>query len=365
NLYYPKTLTYELNLNFRCPPSVVEASATLISNNQNRYHKTLLFHKAHGRPIHFYRYESAALELNDIALQIADLITKKINPAQIAVLSRNNIINQRVAISLRARQIPTIGDNQLNTPHGRRLIALLYVVYKGFQSPHFASVLYWSDLNKELLSTLFPTPMRPEEIGTILYKQYKKSPKHPVSRLLKPLIQPIETAQKLLKQKKQPVALSVVLEKLFQSLNLSDGNNSPFFIAQEQIIALARHNRGSIIPLPTLIAQLELIRLGNPAQQAAVHTLTLHRSKGLEFDYVFIPTVQPGILPAGKGYLFDTNRIEEERRLLYVGMTRTKKQLTLSRHEAPHEHEWNGFLSELPQNEIHPIHHSGRRDQNG
>ena len=67
-----------------------------------------------------------------------------------------------------------------------------------------------------------------------------------------------------------------------------------------------------------------------------VHLLTLHRAKGLEFDAVFIPRVDEGELPIRRG------DVDEERRLLYVGITRARKHLVLS---------WTGkpsrFLSEL------------------
>ncbi|HEY3542497.1 MAG TPA: ATP-dependent DNA helicase UvrD2 [Gaiellaceae bacterium] len=67
-----------------------------------------------------------------------------------------------------------------------------------------------------------------------------------------------------------------------------------------------------------------------------VHLLTLHRAKGLEFDAVFIPRLEEGELPIRRG------DVDEERRLLYVGITRARRQLVLT---------WNGkpsrFLKEL------------------
>jgi DNA helicase II / ATP-dependent DNA helicase PcrA len=55
-----------------------------------------------------------------------------------------------------------------------------------------------------------------------------------------------------------------------------------------------------------------------------VHLLTLHRAKGLEFDAVFIPRLDEGELPIRRG------DVDEERRLLYVGITRARKHLALT-----------------------------------
>ena len=63
-----------------------------------------------------------------------------------------------------------------------------------------------------------------------------------------------------------------------------------------------------------------------------IELLTLHSSKGLEFDHVWIPDCNEGILPYGT-ILNPANSeqtIEEERRLLYVGMTRARMHLELS-----------------------------------
>jgi DNA helicase-2/ATP-dependent DNA helicase PcrA len=75
--------------------------------------------------------------------------------------------------------------------------------------------------------------------------------------------------------------------------------------------------------------------------EGGVHLLTLHRAKGLEFEAVFIPRVEEKELPC-KQSLRVPGALDEERRLLYVGMTRAKRHLAVT---------WAGkpsrFLSEL------------------
>src|SRR5947199_34835 len=75
--------------------------------------------------------------------------------------------------------------------------------------------------------------------------------------------------------------------------------------------------------------------------QGGVHLLTLHRAKGLEWDAVFLPRIEERELPC-KQALGDDKAIAEERRLLYVGITRARKHLTLTWTRRP-----SRFLAEL------------------
>jgi DNA helicase-2/ATP-dependent DNA helicase PcrA len=84
----------------------------------------------------------------------------------------------------------------------------------------------------------------------------------------------------------------------------------------------------------TLDEMLDQAALASDADQyqedVPVSLMTLHSAKGLEFDAVYLAGLEEGVLPHGRS--IDTpGEIEEERRLFYVGMTRAKKTLVLSR----------------------------------
>jgi DNA helicase-2/ATP-dependent DNA helicase PcrA len=65
-------------------------------------------------------------------------------------------------------------------------------------------------------------------------------------------------------------------------------------------------------------------------ERATITLLTLHTAKGLEFDHVFLAGLEEGTFPHSRS-LNDNDELEEERRLCYVGMTRARESLTLTR----------------------------------
>jgi DNA helicase-2/ATP-dependent DNA helicase PcrA len=80
---------------------------------------------------------------------------------------------------------------------------------------------------------------------------------------------------------------------------------------------------------------LSEITLASPVDRwdqetGAVTLMTLHAAKGLEFPVVFIAALEDGILPHARAHV-DGNQLEEERRLLFVGITRARRELYLSR----------------------------------
>jgi DNA helicase II / ATP-dependent DNA helicase PcrA len=92
-----------------------------------------------------------------------------------------------------------------------------------------------------------------------------------------------------------------------------------------------------------------------------ISLMTLHSAKGLEFDHVFLTGLEEGLLPHSRS-MGNPEDLEEERRLCYVGMTRAKKRLSLSR--AIYRRSWGGaelsasspsrFLAEIPGELVEP-----------
>ncbi|MEV0426024.1 DNA helicase PcrA [Micromonospora sp. NPDC050495] len=102
-----------------------------------------------------------------------------------------------------------------------------------------------------------------------------------------------------------------------------------------------------------LVADADQIPADDPDHQGVVTLMTLHTAKGLEFPVVFLSGLEDGVFPHLRS-LGDTRELEEERRLAYVGITRARQRLYLSRAVtrsawgAPAYNPPSRFLEELP-----------------
>ncbi|MDO5692382.1 MAG: 3'-5' exonuclease [Pseudomonadota bacterium] len=112
----------------------------------------------------------------------------------------------------------------------------------------------------------------------------------------------------------------------------------------------------TLSPLAAFLTHAALEAGDNQAQagQDAVQLMTVHASKGLEFDAVFITGLEEGLFPH-ENSMSDMDGLEEERRLMYVAITRARKRLYLSHaqtrmlHGQTRYHVRSRFLEELPE----------------
>jgi len=122
--------------------------------------------------------------------------------------------------------------------------------------------------------------------------------------------------------------------------------------------------------LPLLVAflahaTLEVGEINAGDEQRYVHLMTLHSAKGLEFPLVFLVGMEEGLFP-GRQSFESPGRLEEERRLCYVGMTRAMEKLVLSYAEVRRQygreeyHRPSRFLNELPSELVDEVRAKAR-----
>ena len=119
----------------------------------------------------------------------------------------------------------------------------------------------------------------------------------------------------------------------------------------------------NIIEIAQTIALMTLLEGKNEEEVDAVKLSTLHASKGLEYPYVFLVGCEEGMLPHADS--IEESNVEEERRLMYVGITRAKRQLTLTHCiKRKRQGTWqfpdpSRFIDEMPQEDLRIL---GRKD---
>ncbi len=137
-----------------------------------------------------------------------------------------------------------------------------------------------------------------------------------------------------------------------------------------ELVTAARHfaqiesevNEPGQDPLMTFLAHaaLEAGEVQGKDWQDCVHLMTLHSAKGLEFPLVFLAGMEEGLFPHQRS-TEDPAKLEEERRLCYVGMTRAKRRLFLSHAEARRMHgadfypSASRFIREVPAELIEEV----------
>ena len=117
----------------------------------------------------------------------------------------------------------------------------------------------------------------------------------------------------------------------------------------------------NLLELTQMVSLMSMLEGREDGEPDAVKLSTLHAAKGLEFGHVFLVGVEEGILPHRESIdaaALEPSRIEEERRLMYVGITRAQKSLNISwckkRKRAGEMQmcEPSRFISELPTSDV-------------
>ncbi len=112
----------------------------------------------------------------------------------------------------------------------------------------------------------------------------------------------------------------------------------------------------TLLELTQMVSLLSMLEGRENGEPDAVKLSTLHAAKGLEFGHVYLIGVEEGILPHRES--IDNDKIEEERRLMYVGITRAQKSLSISwckkrkRAGEMESCEPSRFIDELPKDDL-------------
>ncbi len=349
---FPAARTVALGRNHRSSRKIVGAAAALIANNAERLAKDLVAGKA-GPRVELWSCPDGESEAAAIAGEAGKLLESGVPAGGIAVLCRTNAIARPVADALAARSLPHVvvgGQGLLDRPEVRDVIAFMRILRDPTDVIAIARSL-----------TRPPFELDPGAALKVLRDRGADPPLAALERWA-----PASAFVALMRGLALDAASMDVRDLFFELMNRTRyldsamaglepsagarvaANVSRF---EERIAEFCDTNADH--SLTTYMDHLDLVLLsgedeapGAPDMEGdAITVMTIHQAKGLEFEAVFVPSLVEGRLPqSGRSQRFELppavleplvrgreDVIAEERRLLYVAMTRARSRLYLTR----------------------------------
>jgi len=370
---FPDVHIVRLERNYRSTQRIVRVAAELISHNLRRKEKGLFTENGRGEPVRLTTYPTHKDEADGVAARIAAAIRSgRRPPRDFAVFYRVNALSRSFEFALRELGIPyqmvngleffqrkEIKDvlaylHLLNNP--RDEIALLRVVNTPPRGIGKTTIGRLSDYAARHGLSLLEAARRASEISAIGPRPASLLGKfvRMFDRLVEAIDGPIE----------EIIGLVLSETGYRQRLDESDDEDDQERLANiEELLTVARdfdERRGAAAgQLEAFLEETSLVNDTDAWETDAdrVTLMTLHASKGLEFPVVFLTAVEEGLLPHERSRQHP-EQLEEERRLLFVGITRAQQELYLS---LSRYRDYRGqrrpaipssFLMELPRGEM-------------
>lgn len=310
---FPNARVVLLEENYRSTANIIRAAASVVSHNTLQKPKRLWTKNPEGVPVRVIETSGPDEEAETIAGFAAP------NPAATAVLYRTNAQSRAIEQALMAEGIPYVIFGGLRF-YDRKEIKDLVAALRYARNPKDAVALDRMEkafrkadfrrLRDELpaLTEQAETPLAAADLLGFILKE---------TDYLASLRKHFRNAEERILNVRELIAFAVESESLhdfIERISLLEGTTS------DSVSAGPHKNR-----------------------RGAVRLMTIHLSKGLEFDRVIVAGAAEGLLPHQMS-LGTLTGLEEERRLMYVAMTRAKKELALTFHGVG-----SRFLYEIPQ----------------
>ncbi len=366
---YPALRIVKLEQNYRCSNRVLRAANALIANNPHEHLKKLWSQQADGERIRILECRDGEHEAERIAAEIQFLnSTKKAEWHEFCVLFRGNHQSRPLEKAMQLQRVPyhlSGGTAFLDRGEVKDALSWLRLIanpeddaafLRAVQSPkREVGATTLANLAELAQQAGLPMSRAAESMGIL--KQLQPRAANALSGF-------VDIVRDLRND-----ARTLTPAELVRKLNDRSGLLAALRAQckTDQMFAIRRGNldelgdwfdsaRGGAGPgeLAASLALLSHADKSDPGNQ--VRLMSLHGAKGLEFRYVFIIGLEDGTLPHEAS--LEEGRLDEERRLLYVGITRAKEQLWLS--HSREAQRWgtklrltpSRFLDELPDDEI-------------
>lgn len=357
----------KMEQNYRSDGNILNLANSLIGHNTKRHNKNLWTYRNPGVMPTYTYYASDYDETDSIVEDIKDYIAAGNNYSDVAILYRNSRLSYVIERSLAREKIPykiVGGFKFFERAEVKDVIAYLCVIA--------------NPADDQRLKRIINVPARKIGAATVdkiatLAQQYKVSMMEIIRNAdLYPAIAKAKPALDSFIKMYDTMCLMAngsTLGELTQSVIKYSGyrkmledkgvDGKDELQNVEQVVVAAEEFEHAHIKtnLSEFLAEISLLSAVDTlsSEENKVVMMTLHASKGLEFKNVYIIGLEDSIIPSSR----DDVGIEEERRLLYVGMTRAKEELHLSTAKQRHtfgawgeEDKPSRFLYDIDQQDI-------------
>src|SRR3990167_3595542 len=369
---FPNTQVIRLEQNYRSTETILNAANALINNNQGRLGKELWTKGKEGEKIVLY---SAFNELDE-ARFVVERVGMAMNeagrkPSDVAILYRSNAQSRvleeallRAGIAYRIHG----GVRFFERAEIKDILAYLRLVSNQLDDTAFERVVNFpvrglGEKTLEALRLLAKTQQIAlwDAAARVLSENVLSAR---AAHALTQFIHLIDELQRNTHGQELDEQIAAVLNGsgLFAHFSKTKQDKSESRLENlQELVNAAKQFRYDSDPedeLPVLVAFLTHASLEAGEMQAAqhehsTHLMTFHAAKGLEFPFVFLVGMEEGVFPSRQS-VEEPSRLEEERRLCYVGMTRAMEKLFLTYAEVRRQygreeyHRPSRFLREIP-----------------
>ncbi len=353
---YPHLQEIKLERNYRSTGTILEAANAVIANNTNRKEKALWTEDSdHDRTIKIVNPDDERMEADFIIDRIHELrATDNITFGDVGILVRTNSLCKNMEDALLANNIPyTVSGGQsfFQRKEIKDIIAYLRVITNPDDDVNLLRIVNTPrrGLGKKALQVIVDTS---QHLSCSLYNAIHSLVQGQNSALrpntlndLQEFLELIESYRELFEEGQTDLAQK--LRDLYDSIDYWGHLVQEFAATANEKAAkyrfdnlllfsdfLERWERNPDNLEPTLVKWLNRITLTTKdegeSDQGKVNLMTIHASKGLEFDHVFLAGVEDGIIPHARSVAESKDMVEEERRLFYVAITRARKKLFIT-----------------------------------
>ena len=345
--HFPNPRVVRLEQNYRSTNAILAAANRLISNNPRRRRKNLWSPKEGGEPVRLICLPDDRKEAEFVIQELATNRAEKNIPWEhFAIAYRMNAQSRLLEESLRKNKIPyrlVGGKSFFERREIKDIVAYITVLLNPSDDPSLLRIINTPPRGisptSVQLALAFSAERKLSLFEALRHRDCLDSCTRKTAEAMRGFAETIEAARVRLRTPDSDYARIVsslleeggYLDDLKRSCKSPDESLNREENVKEMLRALADYQKGSPQGLQGFLDEVSLDREREEEREESargVTLITLHAAKGLEFPHVFLVGVEDGLVPHERSKAEGT--VDEERRLLYVGITRAMRSLVIT-----------------------------------